>query len=35
MIAHLLPRMKVEDAKKGMENSLRANPLEIHAKYEK
>ncbi|SNY93004.1 Transposase [Cohaesibacter sp. ES.047] len=25
----------VEDAKRGMENSLRANPLDIHAQYEK
>ena len=25
----------VYDAKRGMENSLRANPLEIHAQYEK
>ena len=25
----------LEDAKKGMENSLRANPLDIHAQYEK
>ncbi|MGN0931442.1 MAG: transposase [Falsigemmobacter intermedius] len=25
----------VDDAKKGMENSLRANPLDIHAQYEK
>lgn len=25
----------VDDAKRGMENSLRANPLDIHAQYEK
>ena len=25
----------VEDAKRGMENSPRANPLDIHAQYEK
>ena len=25
----------LEDAKKGMENSLRANPLDIHTQYEK
>ena len=25
----------VEDAKRGMENSLRANPLDIYAQYEK
>jgi allophanate hydrolase subunit 1 len=25
----------LEDAKKGMDNSLRANPLDIHAQYEK
>lgn len=25
----------VEDAKRGMENSLRANPLDIHEQYEK
>lgn len=25
----------VEDAKRGMENSLRANPLDIHAQYDK
>ena len=25
----------VEDAKKGLENSLRSNPLDIHAQYEK
>ncbi|WP_256385224.1 transposase [Cohaesibacter sp. ES.047] len=25
----------VEDAKRGLENSLRANPLDIHAQYEK
>lgn len=25
----------VDDAKRGMENSLRANPLDVHAQYEK
>ena len=25
----------VDDTKRGMENSLRANPLDIHAQYEK
>jgi len=25
----------VDDAKRGMENSLRANPLDIHEQYEK
>ncbi|WP_378949016.1 transposase [Paracoccus sp. R86501] len=25
----------VEDAKRGMENSLQANPLDIHAQYDK
>ena len=25
----------VDDAKRGMENSLRTNPLDIHAQYEK
>ena len=26
---------RVDDAKRGMQNSLRANPLDVHAQYEK